>query len=478
MNKHSIRFGTDGWRAVIADEFTYANVEIVAGAVARYLLENFSTDKPVVVGYDTRFMADAFAACAAEVLRSHGFSVLLTEGYTPTPLVAFAAKHYDSAGALMFTASHNPPEYCGIKFIPHYAGPATPEITDALMRHINTLVASGEPLRGKARPGTLETFRPMERYLPFLLERIAFDQIRNHPLRILYDPMYGAGQGFLDVVLREQAGCQVEMLHEGLDPRFGGRIPEPKGEYLPELIARVPAEGFDLGLANDGDADRFGIVNERGAFLSANQILPLLLRYLHQHRGYRGSVVRTVATSMLLDCVAKRYDVTVHETPVGFKYVGEWMRREPIIIGGEESGGLSILGHIPEKDGILADLLVVEMMAVEKKPLGQLFDEMLDELGLQLYQLSENLHLTDAQKHGVMAAIRQFKPGELFAGKNIVQVDDRDGVKLMFGPSSWMLVRPSGTEPILRLYGESSEEVDIQRFQEAMEALIQVPQPI
>lgn len=479
MTQHSIRFGTDGWRAVIAESFTYENVEIVAGAVARYMSHHFSTDKPVVIGYDTRFMADGFAGRAAEVIRSYGFSVLLTETYTPTPIVAFAAKYYESAGALMFTASHNPPEYCGIKFIPHYAGPATPEITDELMTHIHEITGQdpATPYGGK-KPGSLELFRPMERYLPFLEKQINFDLLRKKSMKVLYDCMYGAGQGYLDVIFKEKAGLTIDQIHNTLDPRFGGRIPEPKAEYLPELMHKVASEGYDLGLANDGDADRFGVVDDQGRFLSANEVLPLLLRYLYKHRGYRGSVVRTVATSMLLDCVADHYGVPVHETPVGFKYVGEWMRKEDIIIGGEESGGLSILGHIPEKDGILGDLLIAEMIAVEGKPLSRIFQDMLEEVGIHLHQLSVNLHQPEAEKQAIMSQLRSLKPGDVFAGRTIEKIDTQDGVKLVFGAYDWMLVRPSGTEPILRLYGESREEGHFDRYRQAINAYSVMPQPI
>lgn len=476
MTHQSIKFGTDGWRAIIADQFTFDNVGIVASAVSHYLLKNFSTEKPVVIGYDTRFMAEGFARHAAEILQSHGFSVLLTHQYTPTPIVAFAAKYYETAGALMFTASHNPPEYCGIKFIPHYAGPATPEITDALMTYIREVspdVAS-LPLRGTQK-GSLETFNPMEKYLPFLSEQIQFDLLKKRPLKILYDPMYGAGQGYFDAILKSQAGYAPDVLHYGKDPYFGGRIPEPKGEWLPELMKGVPEKGYDLGLANDGDADRFGVVDETGKFLSANEILPLLLRYLYQHRGYRGSVVRTVATSMLLDCVADHYGVTVHETPVGFKYVGEMMRKEKIIIGGEESGGLSILGHIPEKDGILADLLIAEMMAVEGKPLSHIYQDMLDEVGTRLHQMSINLHQPESVKQAVMSALKGLQVGDTFGGRKILRVDARDGVKLVFDTYDWVLVRASGTEPILRLYGESPEPEQLSVMEKAVEALFHSP---
>lgn len=458
-----IKFGTDGWRALIADQFTFANVRLVASGVAHYLLRNFGTSRPIVIGYDTRFLAREFALQAAEILQSFGFSILLTEKYTPTPIVAFSARHLNSCGALMFTASHNPPQYCGIKFIPDYAGPATPEITNALLESVEEVYLNPSLLKG-TQQGSLTAFSPFEDYLVLLRSMVKFDLLKSSGLKVMYDPMYGAGQGYLDWVIREEAGLPLVMLHEGLDPYFGGRIPEPKDDWLPELLSSVPAQKMDLGIANDGDADRFGLVDETGAFVSANEALPLLLRYLYTHRGFRGSTVRTVATSMLLDCVANHLGVTVHETPVGFKYVGEWMRKEPVIVGGEESGGLSVLGHIPEKDGILACLLMMEMCAVEKKPLSHILKDLKQEVNMPLKLLSENLHVEDAKKQELMQWVKSLSIGDSLAGKSIQRIDTTDGVKLYFDQYEWMLLRPSGTEPILRLYGESPDAERTQAF--------------
>lgn len=460
----AIHFGTDGWRAIIAETFTFDNVRLVTHAAARYMRSQYGTARPVVVGYDCRFLADRFAQCAAEALVSQGFTVLMTEGYTPTPIVAYAARAYESAGALMFTASHNPPEYMGVKFIPNYAGPATQEITDAIVATVRELEVSGLPAP-QAQPGRIETFNPYERYVALLSKAVRFDALTARPLKILYDPMYGAGQGYLDRIYHEKTGLRLDMLHNSFDARFGGQLPEPKAECLPELMARVPAEGYDLGIANDGDADRFGVIDETGRFLGADVVLPLLFRYLYHRRGFRGSVARTIATSTLMDALAAKVGVTVHETKVGFKHIGEVMRREDVIIGGEESGGLSVLGHIPEKDGILGDLLMAEMIAVEGKPLSAIVADLEAEAGIRLFGINTNLHLDDAQKQGLMDAMRALKPGDAFAGRPIQEIITRDGVKLLFGPSDWVLVRPSGTEPILRLYGESPDPVMRERFE-------------
>lgn len=475
MEPEAIKFGTDGWRAVIGNGFTFDNVALVTEAIAAHLHPQFGTSKPVVVGYDTRFQADAFARHAAEKLASYGFSVLITEQYTPTPAVAYAAKGYDTAGALMFTASHNPPEYCGIKFIPDYAGPATPEITNALVALVKDIQAGKHPGLPVGQKGTIETFDPYARYLEELCRIIDFEALKASPIKILYDPMYGAGQAYMDRIFREKAGYGIDQLHNHRDPLFGGHLPEPKPEHLAELMARVPRDGYTLGIASDGDADRLGAVDETGHYLPTNLLLPLLLRYLYTRREFRGSTVRTVATSMLIDCVADKYGITVHETPVGFKYVGDWMRKEPIIVGGEESGGLSVLGHIPEKDGILGAFLLTEMLAREGKTLSQLLADLYQELGLKLHNISINLHLEQPQKQALMEAAKKLSPGDTFAGRPIQSIETMDGVKLIFNSYDWMLLRPSGTEPILRLYGESPDEQEVAKFQPAVETLIRVP---
>lgn len=472
MAKQPIKFGTDGWRAIIAEGFTFENIEIVTHAIGEYLLNAFSNEKPVVIGYDNRFMADRFAEFSARILSRCGFSVLLSDSPIATPLIAFAAREYNTCGALMFTASHNPPEYCGIKFIPHYAGPATPEITDQLVKNVETIQKAGLPQEACAVYGKIDRFNPYDRYVHYLSQQVQFDKIAKHPLKILYDPMYGVGAGCLDRIFAEKIGYRVDMIHGTRDPLFGGNLPEPKDEHLPDLMRRVPLEKYDLGLANDGDADRLGIVDDLGHFISANQIIPLVFYYLYKYRGFRGSVVRTLATSTLVDALAEKYGVTVHETPVGFKYVGDIMRRENVIIGGEESGGLSILGHIPEKDGILANLLLTEMVAVIGKPLSRIFEDLQTEAGIHLHNLSINLDLPEEKKRDLMHRIRSLRIGDPFAGRPIQSIDNRDGMKFVFAKHDWMLLRPSGTEPILRLYGESPEAQNIPRFTEAVETLM------
>lgn len=481
MSHTPIKFGTDGWRAVIAEQFTCDNVALVTRAIACYVLENFGTERPVVIGYDLRFMAEKFAALAAQTLAEYGLNVELCETWAPTPAIAYVAKSHHTAGAMMFTASHNPAEYLGIKFIPDYAGPATPEITDAIVSHVRRFEASEEVMKASVpagtTPGMVMSINPKAEYLTFLrtlLDTETLSTLRGK--RVLYDPIFGAGQGYVDLLLQE-AGIDVETMRTGRDPMYGGTMPEPKDEILETLMARVPQEGFALGLSSDGDADRFGVVDETGHFIPANDLIPMVFRHLYKNRGMRGTVVRSLATSKLLDRLAEVYgDVKVVETPVGFKWIGEVMRNEPVIIGGEESGGFSILGHIPEKDGILADLLVVEMMAKEGKPLSVIYQDTLKDAGMTFMSRALNYHLSEGDKQRAVATVKALSVGDAFAGLTITEVDHRDGVKLYFGPYHWMVVRPSGTEPLLRVYLETTNPEAMATLKTGAEALVN-PQP-
>lgn len=482
MQKSPIRFGTDGWRAVIAEQFTFDNVEIVTRAIANYVLERFGNGKPVVIGYDLRFLAEKFARHAANILTEHGLSVELADSWHPTPVIALYAREHQTAGAMMFTASHNPPEYLGIKFIPEYAGPAMPEITDKIVANVRFFEAHPDAVKPPIdvpEQGTIRTISPRGEYVAFLKTLVRFDTIAAGAknLKVLYDPMYGVGQDYIDSLLRE-CGVHVTTIHNGHDPLFGGIMPEPKEEYLPELIQRVKAEGFDLGLSSDGDADRFGVVDENGRFLNANEVVAMVFRHLYKNRGFRGAVVRSLATSKLLDRLAEIYgDVPIIETPVGFKWIGDAMRQQPVIIGGEESGGFSILGHIPEKDGVLADLLIVEMMAYEGKPLSRIYEDTLKEAGMRFAMDSRNYHLLESQKSEVIERLRALKPGQDFNGLAIESVDHRDGVKLYFGMYEWLVVRASGTEPLLRAYMEATDPVQLDQIKQGWESFLS-PKPL
>ncbi|MBD2100718.1 phosphoglucomutase/phosphomannomutase family protein [Leptolyngbya sp. FACHB-261] len=462
-----IQFGTDGWRGIIADDFTFPNVRKVTRAIAKYLETAYSKDRPVLIGYDTRFLADQFALVAADVLASLGWTVKISDRDCPTPVIAYSARHLNSAGALMFTASHNPAPYCGIKYIPDYAGPATPEITDAIVANLS---GSSDEGPDNVPRDKISQFDPKPEYLQFIYGLIDVERIRAAQLKVRYDALYSTSRGYVDTVL-EHCGCDTASYHTYRDVLFGGGMPEPKGDQLVELVEAVKSSGADIGLATDGDSDRFGIVDELGNVLTPNTVLLILARHLVKNRGKSGAIVRTVATTHLLDNLAAKYGLEIYETPVGFKYVGEKMRQTQVLIGGEESGGLSIVGHIPEKDGILADMLMVEVIAYEGKPLSQIVEEVTAEAGGPLYNQRLDLHLSNPHKAAVMESFRNNPPSEV-AGIAVKEVGRKDGVKLYLENGSWILLRPSGTEPLMRVYLETHSVEQESQIAAAMDQLI------
>jgi phosphomannomutase len=466
-NSGKIKFGTDGWRGIIADDFTFPNVRKVTRAIASYLETAYTKDRPVLIAYDTRFLADEFAQTSAGVLADLGWNVQITDRDCPTPVIAYNARILNSAGALMFTASHNPAPYCGIKYIPDYAGPATPEITDTIVANIET---ASDELPGSNPSGTISTFDPKPDYLHFIYTLLDVEKIKSANLKVKYDALYSTSRGYLDEVL-QHCGCQLESFHTWRDVLFGGGMPEPKGEQLVELVAAVKADHADLGLATDGDSDRFGIVDEQGNVLTPNTVLLLLARHLIKNKGKSGAIVRTVATTHLLDNFAAKYGLEIYETAVGFKYIGEKMRETAVLIGGEESGGLSIIGHIPEKDGVLADMLVAEAIAYEGKPLSQLVQEAIAEADGPLYNNRLDLHLTEAHKIAVINSYTQNPPSEV-AGIKVKEVGRKDGIKLYLEEGSWVLLRPSGTEPLVRVYMETNSPEKLSQIAKFMEGEI------
>ncbi len=447
---HSITFGTDGWRAIIADQFTFANVECVAYAIGQYVKRNYhngSAKLPVLVGYDTRFLADKFALRTAQVLIGMGVPARISCRDVPTPVIAWAVQVEPTAGAIQLTASHNPPEYCGIKYIPDFAGPATNEITAEIIGHLEDIP------EGYVAPHVdVPEFDPKPAYMEALSQRVDWKLIANSGLKIAVDLVYSTSRDYLDQVFRD-CGLQVKSLHNWRDPLFGGGMPEPKPEYLKELMKVVKEEGFDVGLATDGDADRFAVVDEQGNYFSPNMLLSLLTRHLVKNHGMKGMVVRTVATTHLLDHLARAYGLETYETPVGFKYVGEVMRQKDVLIGGEESGGVSVKGHIPEKDGILANVLLVEMLAFEKKPLSQIWADLEAEAGVQFVYRRADLLLNPLTHRGLLERMLAA-PFETIGCEQVAKVGRSDGLKFYIDDDNWILVRSSGTEPLLRLYFE------------------------
>ncbi|MEW6448464.1 MAG: phosphoglucomutase/phosphomannomutase family protein [Bacillota bacterium] len=445
---HRIKFGTDGWRGVIARDFTFANLELVVKAVAAYLRNEGLHDKGVVVAYDNRFLAERFAAAAAEELHRWGIKVYIPARSVPTPVAAFAIKHLGAGGAIVLTASHNPPEYCGIKFIPDYAGPALPDVTEK----IEGLLTEGpQPPAGLSAP--VVELNPMEDYFAHLLGLVDGEAIRLAGLKIVVDPMYGAGIGYLDGVL-ERSGAAVTTIHNRRDPLFGGGLPDPSEARLRELRDVVIKSGAHLGLALDGDADRLGVIDADGTYVSPNQMLAAVCYHLLEARGWRGPIARTVATTHSVDRIAAGYGVEVCETPVGFKYIGRCLRDFGCICGGEESGGLSIRGHVPEKDGILAGLLSAEVVAVHGRPLTAVLDEISQRFG-SAAAIRQDYRTTPEEKVRILAALDRFRPSQI-AGEAVKSRNDIDGLKLELSSGAWVLVRASGTEPVFRVYSEAA----------------------
>lgn len=465
-----IRFGTDGWRAVIADTFTLANVRVVCQAISEYLLETGAVGRSIAIGHDPRFMAERFSQEAAAVLAANGLQPLLPDQDLPTPAVAFGVVDQRLAGALMFTASHNPPEYNGIKFIPAYGGPASPEITSGIEAKIAAVLSRGEPpAADQDGLGRCGRFAPQDAYAARLRALIDFDAIRAARLKIAVDPMYGSGRHWVAPLLRE-AGAHVVSLHDRRDPLFGGSAPEPLADHLQHLSAQVVEGGADLGLATDGDADRFGVVDRDGQYLPANAVIALVLAHLVEDRKLTGAVVRTIATTHLIDRLAAHYGLEVHEVPVGFKYVGAKMREIPVVVGGEESGGLGIGLHIPEKDGILADLLVAELVAVRREPLCRTLERLMAAVGPCVSRRID-VPVADAAKRDLMRRLRE-EPPDRVGRRSIDRVIAVDGAKYVFRDGSWLLVRASGTEPLLRIYLEAPTPAELEALAADAQALV------
>lgn len=453
-----IRFGTSGWRSIIADDFTYENVRLVTEAICSYLKNSGTGGRgTLIIGHDTRFMGEKFSQVAAEIAKKRGFRVLLCNHPTPTPTISHAIRHEKAVGAMNFTASHNPPEYQGIKFSTSDGAPALPEIT----KQIEELVASGVTGTDE-EGGSIEEFDARPAYLEDLKTKIRFDKIAEAGGRYAYDALWGTGRGYLNKVLSD-LGLEVETIHDWRDVTFGGRSPEPGEDHLDKLREAVTTKGLTLGLATDGDGDRFGVIDSNGSFIAANHLVALLTDYLAESRGWTEGVARSVATTHLVDRVAENRGLKLHETPVGFKFIGELINRDEIILGGEESAGLSIKGHYPEKDGILACLLAAEAVAVRGKSLTEQLKELTDRVG-GLESGRIGVKLTDDVAKRLKEKLAQ-EPTEI-GGRQIERINRMDGVKFIFTDGSWMLMRPSGTEPLVRIYAESERRDDLDNLLE------------
>jgi phosphoglucomutase len=462
-----IAFGTSGWRGILCEDFTFDNVKVVIQAIADNLTAGGEQHKGVIIGCDTRFMGQRFAQEAARVFAGSGIKSYLCDRDTPTPVISFEILRRGAAGAVNFTASHNPPEYNGVKFSPSWGGPALPETTQDIERRANEMLGKASykevPLDVALRNGLVEYIDPRSTYLADLESKIDFDAIKSIG-KLGVDTLYGTARGYLDDPLRKH-GIDFTIINDRPDPYFGGHPPEPAEKHIPDFIALVKDDpAIRLGIATDGDADRFGILDADGSYIEPNYIIALLLDYLIRVRKLEGGVARSVATSHLIDAVAKKHGVPVFETPVGFKYIGELISQNKLVIGGEESAGLTIRGHVPEKDGILACFLVAEMVAREGKTVRELLERLYGEVG-RVVTMRDNLKLSP-ELEAVYAEKVNAVPVEV-AGAKVTEVIRIDGTKLLLDDGSWMLFRKSGTEPVVRLYGEAGNDA---RLAEVMAA--------
>lgn len=468
-----ITFGTSGWRGILCEDFTFENVKVVTQAIADHLRESGQAADGIVIGYDARFMGDRFAKETARVLAGAGIKAFLCNRDTPTPVIAFEILRRKASGGINFTASHNPYDYNGIKFSPAWGGPALPETTKDIEKRANAML--GEicyremPLDQALKAGLLEEIDPRESYFAAVRKLVDFNAIARSGMTIAVNPLYGTGRGYLDTLLKE-AGVKVVTINDHPDPYFGGLPPEPGKNYINDFITLIKSDAaITLGVATDGDADRYGIVDGDGTFIEPNYILALLADYMIRVKGMSGDLARSVATSHFLDAVAAHHGVQVLETPVGFKFIGEFIRDNRILIGGEESAGLTVRGHVPDKDGILACLLVAEMVAVEGKSLSTLLADLYRRVG-EFHTSRENIRLSPELEASYASKLK-VPPAEL-GGKMIEQAITIDGSKFVFGDGSWVLFRKSGTEPVVRVYGEASTAAELGRLMTAAEAFI------
>jgi alpha-D-glucose phosphate-specific phosphoglucomutase len=464
----AVKFGTDGWRAVISDEFTFANVRLVAQAIADVLCERAHqqgvAEPRAVVGFDTRFLSDRYALSVSEVLAANGVRVSLARADAPTPVISFAIPALGAIGGVMITASHNPPRYNGIKLKSAYGGSASSQDTRAVEERLAANVACGRAPReldteDAIAAGLIERFDPLPAYRSHINSLIDFECIRRAGLKVAVDAMYGSGRGYLRDMLVE-AGATVTEIRGEMNPGFNGIHPEPIAKHLKPLAELVLGGGFDLGLATDGDADRIGAIGPTGRFIDPHCIMALALRYLVEIRKQTGSVVKTVSTTQMLNRLARKYSLAVHETPVGFNYIGDLMLRDNVLIGGEESGGISIKGHIPEGDGVLMGLLVAEMVACYRQSPEQMLDELMGEIG-DFHYARNDFQTRPFEKSVMVSRLVTLAP-DTIAGVPVASVNTLDGVKYVLEDDSWLLIRPSGTEPVLRVYAEAHTSGSVQ----------------
>jgi len=468
----AIKFGTSGWRAIVADEFTVANIRLAVAGIAAYV-KTLPAPHRVLVGRDPRFLGESFVAEAARVLAGAGVTPIVIPHAAPTPAIAYAVRTLKTSGSINFTASHNPPEYNGIKYSTPDGAPALPETTKQIEAAIDKIASSAGGIIPSLPATTdqtdqFETVDVKPAFLARLAELVDLKAIAKSGIKVVYDPFWGAGRGYPCHLLR-QAGVTVETVHDYRDVLFGGHAPEPDDHLLGDAKKKMKESGAALVIATDGDADRFGIVDSDGTFIQPNYIIALLFDYLVETRGWRNGVAKSVATTNLVNALAEYHKVPIYETPVGFKYIGALIDQDKIAIGGEESAGLTIRGHVPEKDGIIAGLLVAEMVATRGTSLGAQLKTLFAKVG-SYYPVRENFHLTAEQKAAFTEKLKA-DPKDL-GGRKVVSVVRTDGLKLILDDGSWVCYRLSGTEPVVRAYTEARNKQDMNALRSAAEKFV------
>jgi alpha-D-glucose phosphate-specific phosphoglucomutase len=463
-----IKFGTDGWRGVIAEDFTFDNVRICAQAIAEYLKQNGLDERGVVIGYDTRFASEDFAAAAAEVLAGNDIGIHLCLKPAPTPVVSFTVTATNSAGAIVITASHNPGSWDGFKYKSADGASAADEVTSRIERNIASLTRRRTGVKRLAlnravRRGIVDYIDPSPAYFEHISHLVDIDELNRARLNVVVDPMYGAGIGYFKTAL-QNGNLRIIEINSERNPSFPQIQPEPIAKNLTRLSRLVVERKADVGLATDGDADRIGVVDERGRFLTQHQVFALLCLYLLEICGERGPMVRTLTSTMMLSHLGKLFDVPVYETQVGFKYVAPVMKEKNAIIGGEESGGYGFRRHVPERDAILAGLYFLDFMAKTKKTPSQLLNYLYDKVGPHYYD-RRDFHISAAKRKTMMQRLRSNSPKRI-AGLKVTGVDTIDGFRFFMKDESWLLIRLSGTEPLVRVYAEAES---MQRVRELLD---------
>lgn len=457
----TIKFGTDGWRAVISETFTFANLRLVAQAIADFILEEDGRNPSVIIGFDTRFLSDRYAAEVARVMAANHIDTWLARADTPTPAISYTVHNKKATAGVMITASHNAPRYNGVKLKASFGGAASPaqhkRVEQLLDR--NLARAHGPNLMDfveAVQQERIHKFDPSWAYYEHLSTLVDLDCISGGELRVVADGMFGSGRGVIGEMLARGRSHVLNIRHE-MNPGFGGIHPEPIAKHLGLLISTIQAGHWDVGLATDGDADRIGAVDAQGNFVDPHRIFALVLRYLLEKRGLRGKVVRTVSTTRMVDRIAAQHGLELVETPVGFNHIADLMIANGVVMGGEESGGMSIQGHIPEGDGILLGLLLLEVMADAQAPLHELVADLLAHFGPAQYARTDMPLSRPVEKKQMVQMLLDCAPSEI-AGVSVEDVQTVDGVKYYLDDGSWLLIRPSGTEPVLRVYAEAPDD--------------------